>query len=73
LSIADLIGSEGKVVGTDPVGIAIKQRAVREIEGSLLLSQQAAKYFGKLVEVGVGNERPELETARKKAVVVARN
>jgi hypothetical protein len=26
----------------------------------------ARKYFGKLVEVGVGEERPELETARKK-------
>ena len=33
----------------------------------------AAKYFRKLVEVGVGTERPELETARKKAGVVARN
>jgi hypothetical protein len=33
----------------------------------------AAKYFPKLVEVGVGTERPELDTARKKAGVVARN
>ena len=34
---------------------------------------EAAKYFRKLVEVGVGNERPELKTARKKSAVVARN
>jgi tetratricopeptide (TPR) repeat protein len=33
---------------------------------------EATKYFHKLVEVGVGNERPELETARKKSAVVAR-
>jgi hypothetical protein len=33
----------------------------------------AAKYFGKLVEVGTGTERPELETARKKVGVIARN
>jgi tetratricopeptide (TPR) repeat protein len=34
-------------------------------------SASASKYFRKLAEVGVGNERPELETARKKASVVA--
>ncbi len=33
----------------------------------------ASKYFRKLADVGVGNERPELETARKKAGAVARN
>jgi tetratricopeptide (TPR) repeat protein len=33
----------------------------------------AAKYFRKLAEVGVGSERPELETARKKAETIARN
>jgi len=33
----------------------------------------ASNYFRKLVEVGVGNERPELETARKKMRIVARN
>jgi tetratricopeptide (TPR) repeat protein len=33
----------------------------------------ASIYFRKLVEVGVGAERPELETARKKAGAVARN
>jgi tetratricopeptide (TPR) repeat protein len=33
----------------------------------------ASKYFGKLVEVGTGTERPELETARKKVGVMARN
>jgi tetratricopeptide (TPR) repeat protein len=33
----------------------------------------ASKYFRKLAEVGVGNERPELESARKKAGAVARN
>ena len=31
----------------------------------------ASKYFRKLVEVGVGSERPELDTARKKAGTVA--
>jgi tetratricopeptide (TPR) repeat protein len=33
----------------------------------------ASTYFRKLIEVGVGAERPELETARKKVGVVARN
>lgn len=33
----------------------------------------ASKYFRKLVEVGVGTERPELEIARKKAETLARN
>ncbi len=33
----------------------------------------ASKYFRKLVEVGVGSERPELNTARKKVGTVARN
>ena len=33
----------------------------------------ASKYFRKLADVGVGNERRELETARKKAGAVARN
>ncbi|MFY9560558.1 MAG: hypothetical protein WAQ52_10020 [Terriglobales bacterium] len=33
----------------------------------------ASKYFRKLAEVGVGSERPELETARKKAGAIARN
>jgi tetratricopeptide (TPR) repeat protein len=33
----------------------------------------ASKYFRKLAEVGVGTERPELETARKKAGSVAHN
>ncbi len=33
----------------------------------------ASKYFQKLIEVGVGSERIELETARKKAGTVARN
>jgi tetratricopeptide (TPR) repeat protein len=33
----------------------------------------ASKYFRKLAEIGVGTERPELETARKKAGMVARN
>jgi tetratricopeptide (TPR) repeat protein len=33
----------------------------------------ASTYFRKLAEVGVGTERPELETARKKAGAVARN
>ncbi len=33
----------------------------------------ASKYFRKLADVGVGSERPELETARKKAGAVARN
>jgi tetratricopeptide (TPR) repeat protein len=33
----------------------------------------ASKYFGKLVEVGTGTERPELETARKKIGVIAKN
>jgi tetratricopeptide (TPR) repeat protein len=33
----------------------------------------ASKYFRKLAEVGIGNERPELETARKKAGTVAQN
>ena len=34
----------------------------------------ASKYFRKLADVGVGSERPELETARKKAAgAVARN
>jgi tetratricopeptide (TPR) repeat protein len=36
-------------------------------------TRTASKYFSKLVEVGVGTERPELETARKKARVIARN
>ncbi len=36
-------------------------------------SAVAAKYFRKLAEVGVGNERPELETARKKVGTVAQN
>ena len=33
----------------------------------------ASKYFRKLTDVGVGRERPELETARKKAGAVALN
>ena len=33
----------------------------------------ASMYFRKLVDVGVGAERPELETARKKAGVIAQN
>lgn len=33
----------------------------------------ATKYFRKLAEIGVGTERPELGTARKKAGVFARN
>jgi tetratricopeptide (TPR) repeat protein len=33
----------------------------------------ASKYFRKLADVGVGSERPELETARKKVGAVARN
>ena len=33
----------------------------------------ASKYFRKLADVGVGNERPELAIARKKAGAVARN
>jgi tetratricopeptide (TPR) repeat protein len=33
----------------------------------------ASKYFQKLADVGVGNERRELETARKKAGAVALN
>ena len=33
----------------------------------------ASMYFRKLVDVGVGTERPELETARKKAGAVGRN
>jgi hypothetical protein len=33
----------------------------------------ASKYYRKLAEVGVGSERPELETARKKAGALARN
>jgi cytochrome c-type biogenesis protein CcmH/NrfG len=33
----------------------------------------AASYFRKLVAVGSGNERRELETARKKAGAVAQN
>jgi tetratricopeptide (TPR) repeat protein len=36
-------------------------------------SGAASTYFRKLAEVGVGTERPELETARKKAGAVARN
>ncbi len=36
-------------------------------------SSTASKYFAKLVEVGVGSERPELETARKKVSAVAKN
>lgn len=36
-------------------------------------TRAAAKYFQKLVEVGVGTERIELETARKKAGVLARD
>lgn len=33
----------------------------------------ASKYFTKLAEIGVGAERPELETARKKAALLAHN
>jgi tetratricopeptide (TPR) repeat protein len=33
----------------------------------------AAKYFRKLAEIGVGNERPELKTARTKVEALARN
>ena len=33
----------------------------------------ATRYFQKLLEVGVGDERPELSTARKKVAVSARN
>ncbi len=33
----------------------------------------ASQYFRKLANVGVGSERPELDTARKKAGAVARN
>jgi tetratricopeptide (TPR) repeat protein len=33
----------------------------------------ASKYFQKLAAVGVGSERPELETARKKVAALARN
>ena len=33
----------------------------------------ASTYFRKLIEIGVGTERPELETARKKVGVVAQN
>jgi tetratricopeptide (TPR) repeat protein len=33
----------------------------------------ASKYFRKLADIGVGNERRELETARKKSGAVARN
>ena len=33
----------------------------------------ASMYFRKLVDVGVGTERPELETARKKTGAVERN
>lgn len=36
-------------------------------------STKAAVYFRKLAEVGVGTERPELETARQKAGALARN
>jgi tetratricopeptide (TPR) repeat protein len=36
-------------------------------------SAVATKYFRKLAEVGIGNGRPELETARKKVGTVARN
>jgi tetratricopeptide (TPR) repeat protein len=36
-------------------------------------TRTASKYFSKLMEVGVGAERPELKTARKKAKVIARN
>ena len=36
-------------------------------------SSTASKYFGKLLEVGVGTERLELETARKKARVIAQD
>ena len=36
-------------------------------------SGAASKYFAKLVEVGVGSERPELEAARKKVGVMAKN
>ena len=35
-------------------------------------NRTALKYFSKLVEVGVGAERPELQTARTKAKVIAR-
>ena len=33
----------------------------------------ASKYFRKLADIGVGSERPELDTARKKAAALARN
>lgn len=36
-------------------------------------SGAASKYFAKLVEVGAGSERPELESARKKMGVMAGN
>lgn len=36
-------------------------------------TRAAASYFRQLAEVGVGNERPELETARKKSGSLARN
>jgi len=36
-------------------------------------TQAASKYFQKLAEIGVGTERPELETARKKAAMIAKN
>ena len=32
----------------------------------------ASKYFQKLAQIGVGTERPELETARKKAATIAK-
>jgi hypothetical protein len=36
-------------------------------------TRTASKYLSKLVEVGVGAERPELETARRKVRVIALN
>lgn len=36
-------------------------------------SSAASTYFQKLIDVGVGRERPELETARKKAGAMAQN
>lgn len=36
-------------------------------------SSAASTYFRKLIEIGIGRERPELETARKKAAGIAEN
>lgn len=36
-------------------------------------TKAATKYFQKLAEIGVGTERPELKTARKKAATIAKN